>query len=227
MVPRLCALLLCILSAVPGFAKELVFLTSGFQLEAQSHAEQNETMVLQTANGTLELPASAIARIELVADESAPTRASGLRSDVPAESPEKLLANAALGQGLPPEFVRSVARVESGLNQQAVSPKGALGLMQLMPGTAVDLGVNPHSAQDNAEGGAKYLRNLLVNYRGDAVLALAAYNAGPAAVAKFGGVPPYAETRRYVVRVLRELAREQRAARKTPQLRASIPTSTK
>jgi soluble lytic murein transglycosylase-like protein len=79
-----------------------------------------------------------------------------------------------------------------------------------MPTTAADLGVKADCAEDNAQGGAKYLRKLLVHYRGDAVLALAAYNAGPGAVKKFGGVPPYSETRRYVERVLREFVRQQK-----------------
>ena len=210
------------LAAFPLLAKERVLLTSGFQLEAQSHTEQEHTLVFQTVTGTLELPVAAVARIEAVVDEPAHMAVPPLTSALESDAPERLLANAALAQGLPPELVRSVARIESGLHQEAVSVKGARGLMQLMPETAVDLGVDASSAKDNAEGGAKYLRSLLLHYRGDAVLALAAYNAGPAAVAKFGGVPPYSETRHYVERVLRELAREQKAARKiSPELRAS------
>ena len=99
--------------------------------------------------------------------------------------------------------------------------------MQLMPATATELGVKVNFADDNARGGAKYLRNLLLRYRGDAVLALAAYNAGPGAVAKFGGVPPYAETRRYVESVLREFARQQKlhVGRVSQTTRVSKPTS--
>jgi soluble lytic murein transglycosylase-like protein len=113
-------------------------------------------------------------------------------------------------QGLAPELVRSVAKIESGLRQDAVSPKGAAGLMQLMPGTAAMLHVAGNQAAENAQGGATYLRQLLLQYNGNAALALSAYNAGPAAVTRYGGVPPYAETRRYVMRVLTELAKEQR-----------------
>jgi soluble lytic murein transglycosylase-like protein len=101
--------------------------------------------------------------------------------------------------------------MESGYDPKAVSPKGAIGLMQLMPSTAETLGVKPDVISDNAAGGAKYLRELLVRYKGNAVLALAAYNAGPDAVQKYGGVPPYAETRQYVLRVLHEYARQQAA----------------
>jgi hypothetical protein len=217
----------CILAAVPGFGKEVVFLTSGFQLEAQSHVQENETLVFRTANGTLEVPSSAIDRIELSPDDPVYPE-HPVNPVISTEPPETLLRNAAVSQGLPPELVRSVARIESGLHQEAVSRKGALGLMQLMPATAMDLGVDANSARENAVGGAKYLRALLLRYRGDAVLALAAYNAGPAAVEKFRGVPPYSETRRYVERVLRELAHEQKiASRAAPELRASNPTSTK
>jgi soluble lytic murein transglycosylase-like protein len=84
--------------------------------------------------------------------------------------------------------------------------------MQLIPSTAAELGVNANQADENARGGAKYLRTLLLRYHGDSVLALAAYNAGPGAVDKFGGVPPYEETRRYVLKVLREYERQHRLA---------------
>lgn len=204
---RYCAFLISILAVSPLFGKELVYLASGFRLEVWSHAEANQTLLLRMATGTLELPTAAVARIELVPDDS--ERVAANRPSVPKDSVEILTA-AATGQGLPPELVRSVAQIESGLRQEALSSKGALGIMQLMPKTAAELGVRVDRADDNARGGAKYLRNLLLHYRGDAVLALAAYNAGPGAVAKFGGVPPYAETRRYVQSVLREFERQQR-----------------
>lgn len=92
---------------------------------------------------------------------------------------------------------------ESRFNTRAVSPKGALGLAQLMPGTAAQLGVNPHDPMQNLDGGARYLLTQLQTFRSP-VLALAAYNAGPGAVQKYRGVPPYRETRDYVVRVLAE-----------------------
>ncbi|MFL6352065.1 MAG: lytic transglycosylase domain-containing protein [Bryobacteraceae bacterium] len=204
---RCCAFLISVLAVCPLFGKELVYLASGFRLEVQSHSEANQTLLLRMATGTLELPTAAVARIESVADDS--DRGLPDHGSVPKDSVE-ILTDAARSQGLPPELVQSVAQIESGLRQEALSPKGALGLMQLMPATATDLGVKPDRKDENAQGGAKYLRNLLVRYRGDAVLALAAYNAGPGAVAKFGGVPPYAETRRYIERVLREFARQQK-----------------
>jgi soluble lytic murein transglycosylase-like protein len=123
---------------------------------------------------------------------------------------EDLLIRAALEQGLEPQFVRSVARAESGFHQEAISVKGAIGLMQLMPATALALGVDARLAEQNAQGGAKFLREMLLRYHGDPTLALAAYNAGPGAVDRFKGVPPYLETRRYIVKVLADYARQQK-----------------
>ncbi len=107
---------------------------------------------------------------------------------------------------LPEAFVLSVMKAESGFRPDAVSPKGAIGLMQLMPETARELGVDPRNPHENAEGGAQYLRDLLARYEGSpdqVLLALAAYNAGPAAVERYHGVPPYRETREYILRVLK------------------------
>jgi soluble lytic murein transglycosylase-like protein len=121
--------------------------------------------------------------------------------------PKQLIEAAAEKNGLLPEFVRSVASAESAYKQTAISPKGAIGLMQLMPDTAKELGANPHDAAENAEAGARYLKQLLIKYQHskDPVrLALAAYNAGPGAVDKYAGIPPYRETQQYVERVLRK-----------------------
>jgi len=103
---------------------------------------------------------------------------------------------------LDPDLVNSVIRAESGFNPKAVSRKGAMGLMQLEPQTAAQLGVaDPFDPETNVDGGTRYLRELLVRYNFDLIKALAAYNAGPGAVRKYGGVPPYRETQRYVQRV--------------------------
>ncbi len=103
---------------------------------------------------------------------------------------------------LPPELIRSVIQTESNYNPFAVSPKGAIGIMQLIPETARRFGVsNAFNPVENIRGGAKYLKYLLDLYHGDYRLALAAYNAGEGAVAKHGGVPPYAETQKYVEKV--------------------------
>jgi soluble lytic murein transglycosylase len=115
---------------------------------------------------------------------------------------EGLIGVSARQQGLPPELVKAVIAAESDFDPEAVSRTGALGLMQLMPGTARYLGViDPLRPEDNVAGGTRYLREMIERY-GDLSRALAAYNAGPAAVDRHGGIPPYRETRDYVKRVL-------------------------
>jgi soluble lytic murein transglycosylase-like protein len=124
---------------------------------------------------------------------------------------EELLHQAAERHGLRPEFVKSVAAAESAMRQEAVSSKGAIGLMQLMPATARELGADPHDAAQNADAGTRYLRQLLEKYKdtSDPVrYALAAYNAGPGAVDRYGTIPPYRETQVYVERVLRKYLAE-------------------
>ena len=101
-----------------------------------------------------------------------------------------------------PKLVAAVAEVESNGRQEAVSQAGAIGVMQLMPDTAASLGVDPYNKQQNVEGGAKYLRQMLDTFGGDLKKAVAAYNAGPGAVKAYGGIPPYKETQNYVNKVL-------------------------
>jgi soluble lytic murein transglycosylase-like protein len=113
----------------------------------------------------------------------------------------RVVAEAAAGEGIDARLVEAVVRAESAWNPRAVSRKGAIGLMQLMPATAAELAVDPWDAAANARGGVRYLRHLLDRF-GRLEHALAAYNAGPGAVERHGGVPPYAETRAYVRRVL-------------------------
>lgn len=108
----------------------------------------------------------------------------------------------AIARDLEPRLVQALVQVESGYNRKARSNKGAIGLMQLMPGTAADLAVaDPWDADQNLQGGTSYLRQMIDRF-GGLDLALAAYNAGPEAVMKYGGIPPYAETRDYVRRIL-------------------------
>jgi soluble lytic murein transglycosylase-like protein len=125
------------------------------------------------------------------------------RSGRKPEEFEPIITQCSTDFGVDRSLVKAVIHAESSYNPQAVSPKGARGLMQLMPGTAQDLKVvNSFDPQDNIRGGVKYLRFLLDTFRGDVPMALAAYNAGLSKVARYGGIPPYEETRNYVSRVL-------------------------
>lgn len=116
---------------------------------------------------------------------------------------EAMIGRVAAKHGVPDWLVRNVVKAESGGNPIARSPVGAMGLMQLMPGTAAELGVSdPFNPAENLDGGTRYLRQMLDRFGGDVAKAVAAYNAGPGAVEKHGGIPPYAETQAYVKRVL-------------------------
>jgi soluble lytic murein transglycosylase-like protein len=116
---------------------------------------------------------------------------------------EALVQSNASAWQVDPALVKAVIANESGFDANATSKVGAQGLMQLMPGTASSLGVrDPYDPQQNVAGGTRYLRGLLDRFGGDARLAVAAYNAGPGAVEKYGDVPPYAETQSYVQNVL-------------------------
>lgn len=122
------------------------------------------------------------------------------------ESLQPFIQEAASKTGVPESLITAVIRAESGFQPNAVSRVGAQGLMQLMPGTARGLGVsNSFDPRQNIMGGAEYLRQQLNRFGGSVEKALAAYNAGPGAVQKYGGVPPYAETQNYVRKIMRNL----------------------
>lgn len=133
---------------------------------------------------------------------------------------EHAIVEAARQQGVREDLVRAVAVQESGLRQEARSPKGAVGVMQLMPATARALGVDALDLRQNVQGGVAYLSSLLTRFEGNTALALAAYNAGPGAVLRYGGTPPFSETRDYVRQVLARIAATAPAA---PALLAGPP----
>jgi soluble lytic murein transglycosylase-like protein len=119
---------------------------------------------------------------------------------------DEVVSAASTRNNIPANLIKSVISVESGFNPNAVSRKGAQGLMQLMPETALEMGVkNPFDPSENVEGGARYLHELLGLFHNDVPKALAAYNAGPERVEQYHGVPPYPETTAYVSRVIRNL----------------------
>jgi soluble lytic murein transglycosylase-like protein len=147
------------------------------------------------------------------------------RSGRPSEShpppvrtpPRAAIAAAADKAALSPALVGAVAWRESDFRPGLTSRAGAIGEMQLRPDTARDLGVNPHDTAQNYEGGAAYLRRLMTRYDGNLTLALAAYNAGPGAVDRYGGVPPFKETQAYVAAILDRLSGEALAANPAPE----------
>ncbi len=202
---------------VTAQAGEFVVLSNGFRIHADSHTADGPVIRLQTSQGVIEIQASTVAAFER--EEYTPPAAPSVEAALPAIhqlglTPQELVTQAAVHAGLPPAIVHSIARAESGYRQDAVSPKGAIGLMQLMPKTAADLDVDPRDPEQNAEAGARYLRDLLAKYENDphqVSKAVAAYNAGPGAVDKYHGIPPYRETIQYVNRVLKEYEKEQAA----------------
>ena len=178
-------------------------------------------LLLGTGFGLGALPAAA--QVLSIGDEGAVTTYSGpmihssegaqpiapIVAETSAATPEEVavaIRESAERHAVPVPIVEAVAWQESRYNQAAVSPKGARGVMQLMPATASSLGVDPSDLKANIEGGAAYLAQQLRRFGGDVRLALAAYNAGPEAVARYGGVPPYAETQAYVRAILARLA---------------------
>ena len=199
-----------ILAASPAFGGEYVMLSSGLKLHADRHEQSGGVIRLFHNGGVTELPARLVSGFEqeevgtpvnIVATvEAAPPPS--LPPQDPAQDPRAMVREAARRSGLPPEFVESVALVESGFRAGAISPKGALGVMQLMPGTAKTLGADPRDTAQNIDAGTRLLRELLVRYDGDVVKALAAYNAGEGAVDRYKGMPPYNETRWYVKKVI-------------------------
>jgi soluble lytic murein transglycosylase-like protein len=203
-------LLIGIFATLPAFAGEFAVLSTGFRIHAERHEVDGSSIRLFTKDGMIEVPASSVSAFEneeyvapaapLVAPVVPPPPPPAPRTT----DPKTLVHDAAVRNSLPPAFVASVAKAESAMKQSALSPKGAIGVMQLMPGTAKALDADPHDTEQNIDAGTRLLKELLIKYDGDVVKALAAYNAGPGAVDKYNGLPPYRETQDYVNKVIRD-----------------------
>ncbi len=223
----------CLLLALPALGADLAVLNNGFSIRHERREIMGSVtrLYLGGDKGYIDIATSQIERFEkdltpavmpasapATAPAAAPALASAGRAKPPALKPQELnqvIHTVSDQHHLDPDFISSVIHAESGFNQHAVSPKGAQGLMQLMPGTASKLGVsNAFDPRANVEGGTRYLSELLERYNFDVIKALAAYNAGPQRVQQYGGVPPYYETRTYVARIVRDYNRKKLAERK-------------
>jgi soluble lytic murein transglycosylase-like protein len=235
-------------------ATDIAILRNGFTIRHESRAPLGETTRLfLTPDGSsfVDVPTSEIIEIEknvgpapaaeksdpsavVAPAEPVPTPAPALAAQrVAAPGPASLAAPVDLSQTvnaagqryrLDPDFINSVIRAESGFKVHAISPKGAQGLMQLMPQTASKLGVpNAFDPQANVDGGTRYLRELLEKYNFDLIKALAAYNAGPERVDQYHGVPPYRETRHYVASIVRDFNRKKLAQQKAAAAAKPLP----
>jgi soluble lytic murein transglycosylase-like protein len=228
--------------ALPCFAAEVAILKNGFTIQHERRqviGDSTRLCVSADCANYVDVPTANIDHYEAAPDapsskvspapvSSAPILSSGFSPHPQANLTD--VVNQASGRyRLDPDLVNSVIKAESDFKVHAVSPKGAQGLMQLMPGTASQLGVrNAFDAQANVEGGTKYLRELLERYNFDLVKALAAYNAGPQRVEQFGGVPPYYETRAYVARIVKDFNKKKLAQKQAAQkttTRASANTT--
>ena len=196
-------------------AAERITLNNGFVMRCDHYAQVDGRARLYLSAGEdnyIEFAPDQIVAVEVLPDPPAPVVAA---ADAPHPNAKltagdvgEMLARAGKDHNIDVDLLASVVKAESGGNPHAVSSAGAQGLMQLMPGTANQLGVNDSFAPDqNVRGGSAYLDELLSRYHDNLALALAAYNAGPAAVDRYHGIPPYSQTRNYVARVIHEFNR--------------------
>ncbi len=226
--------LLCAIVAFPCFAAESAVLRNGFSIRYERKRDMGIiTRLYVNADGSsfVDVPTAEIDHIEAAGDDATlavgkpPSQSANNRTTSPIDL-SGLVASASGAYRLDPDLVNSVISAESGFNVRAVSPKGARGLMQLMPQTALQLGVqNTFDPQANVEGGTRYLRELLERYNFDLIKALAAYNAGPERVEQYGGIPPYYETKAYVARIVRDYNKKKLAQKKGEQTSSSMKTS--
>lgn len=241
--------------AISASATDVATLRNGFTIRHESRAPLGEvTRLFLTADGSsfVDVPTAEIIQIEknvgplpgaqktepppLAAAPASPGTSPSMAIPASAAAPQKPAAPIDLSHTvnsageryrLDPDFINSVIRAESGFKVHAVSPKGAQGLMQLMPGTASKLGVpNAFDPDANVDGGTRYLRELLERYNFDLVKALAAYNAGPQRVDQYHGVPPYRETRHYVASIVRDFNRKKLAQQKAAKTSVAATSKT-
>ena len=202
-------------AATPGMVY-VAALRNGFSMRFDHRRMVADTSRLYTTadeNNYIDVPTAEIASLS---QEPLPPPPAAVAPPTAAVDMKSVVASASDKHLVDADLIDSVIRAESGFNPKAVSPKGARGLMQLMPGTAAKLGVqDSFDAQANVDGGTRYLRQLLARYNNDLAKALAAYNAGPQRVEQYHGVPPYHETRAYVANVIRDFNRKKVAARKS------------
>ena len=214
------------LASLPASAAEVAVLSNGFSIHDQRHeARDNMTRLYMTGttDNYVDVPTADIASFEEEEPRPLPPPSSSAPAPAPAKNLDAMVSlNAVVSaasnrHNINPDLIYSVIRAESAFNPNAISPKGAQGLMQLMPQTAARLGVqNAMDPTANIEGGTRYLRDLLTFYHNDLIKALAAYNAGPERVEQYHGVPPYRETYDYVARVIRNFNRT-KVAQQPPQ----------
>jgi soluble lytic murein transglycosylase-like protein len=200
---------------LPAHAAERVTLTNGFVQVCDHHSQVDGRVRLYLSAGEdsyIEYALGDISAVEKIADAPAPAAPAIAPGKTPAKlTPADLaemLSRAGSAHNLDMDLLASVVKAESDGNTRALSPAGAQGLMQLMPATAADLGVkDSFEPNQNVQGGSAYLDWLLTRYHDNLALALAAYNAGPEAVDRYHGIPPYHATRVYVARVIHEFNR--------------------
>ncbi len=234
---KIAALFGLIMACVAVFGTDLAILQNGFSIR-HDHREvigsitrlyigaDNTSYVDVQTNQIVQFEHDLSPAVPLqptVKPPAAATILPSISAVLPAKKPDldEVINGASDRTQIDPDLISSVIHAESGFNPRALSPKGAQGLMQLMPRTAANLGVaNAFDPGANVDGGTRYLRELLEMYNFDLVKALAAYNAGPLRVKQYHGVPPYNETRAYVARIIRDFNRKKLAEQKAAALAA-------
>jgi len=213
------------LASLPASAAEMANLQNGFAIRHARHEVRGSVTRLylaETTDNYIDVPTAEVLGFEEIETPVAPAPAP---APPPAANLDEMVSAASTRNNIDRDLILSVIRAESGFNPDAVSRKGAQGLMQLMPQTAARLGVqNALDPATNVEGGTRYLGQLLARYHNNLLLALAAYNAGPERVEQYRGVPPFRETRVYVARIIRDLNRK-RSTQRGPQTLSSTGRS--